>query len=97
MTRKPEGTTDAPVRKDRRDFLKFAGSAAPLAAVGPAFALSFAHQNSSPQGIGPMMYFGASVAMRRCPASTQNSNGKMLATRLKQRNLCSSGSGILEQ
>ncbi|KKK76498.1 hypothetical protein LCGC14_2863040 [marine sediment metagenome] len=36
MTRKPEGSTNAPVRKDRRDFLKFAGTAAPLAAVAVA-------------------------------------------------------------
>ena len=36
MTRKPEGSTDTAVRKDRRDFLKFAGSAAPLAAVAVA-------------------------------------------------------------
>ncbi|UOA16875.1 MULTISPECIES: twin-arginine translocation pathway signal protein [Sulfitobacter] len=36
MTRKPEGSTEAPVRKDRRDFLKFAGTAAPLAAVAVA-------------------------------------------------------------
>ena len=51
MTRKPEGTTDTAVRKDRRDFLKFAGSAdAPgivtldegqIAYFAPNFGLNF--------------------------------------------------------
>ena len=36
MTRKPEGSPETPARKDRRDFLKFAGTAAPLAAVAVA-------------------------------------------------------------
>ncbi|MEO9632043.1 MAG: twin-arginine translocation signal domain-containing protein, partial [Sulfitobacter sp.] len=48
MTRKPEGTTDAPVRKDRRDFLKFAGSAAPLAAVAVATTGSKAEAAQAP-------------------------------------------------
>ena len=48
MTRKPEGTTDAPVRKDRRDFLKFAGSAAPLAAVAVATTGSEAEAAKAP-------------------------------------------------
>jgi len=59
-------------------------------ALGRRWSCFFAHRNSSPLGIAPMMYFGVSAAMHRCPASTQNSSGKTSATRLKQRNLCSS-------
>ena len=36
MTRKTDAKPEKAVRKDRRDFLKFAGTAAPLAAVAVA-------------------------------------------------------------
>jgi len=48
MTRKPEGSAQQPVRKDRRDFLKFAGTAAPLAAVAVATSTGEAEAAAAP-------------------------------------------------